>query len=161
MTVTASWCLLGSWHLTLGSELLRWLQKVSLIRGQVSWPHRAPVHLGSKHLHLAFAPVKAYVSRGQLWRKARKGTLVEQTLLISYNPPTAAPIQFSWPTHTQGQMGKGKVTRPVFLGPVRASLTLNKGISGQLPWTDQPYPLTTLIVLVVTKFSSETESYSL
>lgn len=79
-------------HLTLGSELLSWLQKELLLRGQFPWTHKAPVHLASKHLHVALVPFKVYIFRVPLWRKDTKGTLVEQALLISYNPPTMAPI---------------------------------------------------------------------
>ena len=46
---------------------------------------------------------------------------------------------FSRPRHRQEQTDKDRGTRPVILGPNRASVTLNQGINGQLPWIDQSY----------------------
>lgn len=57
----------------------------SLIRGQVHWTHKAPVHLASKHLHVVFVPFKVYIFRVPLWRKDTKGTLEEQSLPMSHN----------------------------------------------------------------------------
>lgn len=53
--------------LTLSSELMTWLLKMLVIRGQVHWAQRGPVRLGSKELRVLF-PFKVDVFRVPLLR---------------------------------------------------------------------------------------------
>lgn len=69
---------------------------------------------------------------------------------------------FSRPRHRQEQTNKDRLTRPVIRGPNRASVTLNQGINGQLPWIDQSYfPSRSLFPVFTKSFSSEPEACSL
>lgn len=87
------------------------------------------MHLGSEHLHVVFVPFKIYIFRVPLWRKDTNGTLVEQTLPISYNAPpqTIAPVLVLM-TQAQTRRNKDRLIRPN-----GTSISLNQGINGQPP----------------------------
>lgn len=78
--------------LTLSSDLMTWLLKMLVIRGQVHWAQRGPVHLGSKELRV-LSPFQVDVFRVPLWGKTEKVSCYKQILSNFYSPtiPSSTP----------------------------------------------------------------------